>query len=466
VETFDVVILGAGTAGETLATELAGERSVAVVEAELVGGECPYVACMPSKAMLRSAAVRRLVRDAHLLGATAAPVDAGVEAAAIQPAVARRDEVAARRDDSDATDALEDAGAVIFRGWGRIARPGVVVVGDRELGYRDLVIATGSTEVIPPIDGIDDIELWTSSDALSLPVRPASLVILGGGAIGCELAQVYARFGVPVTIVESGERLLEKEDERISEAVRQVLEADGVRIRVGTTAEAVEHTGSGDAVRLRVAGGPDVTADRLLVATGRQPSLDGIGLELLGVEPGRGGISVDDHCRIDGQEHVWAAGDVTGVAPYTHTGNYQARIIAANILGRERRADYRAIPRTVYLDPPLASVGLSPAQAAADDAIDVAVEVMDVTETARASSDGTAAGPGVLVLVADRLRGVLVGAAAVGPGADEWIGEATLAIKAQIPLAVLADTVHAFPTYAEAYEPPLRRLTEAIGTSG
>ena len=462
MNTYDVVILGAGTAGETLAHELSRDSScrVAVVEARLVGGECPYFACMPSKAMLRSAAVRRLVRSAFDLGAVAEPLDVGDDGKAFARAVARRDAVAAHRDDSEAAQSLVKAGVAVLRGDGRVVRPGVVQVGEREVGYEHLVIATGSQPVAPPITGLDRVDAWRSDDALASMERPASLIVIGGGAVGCELAQVYARFGTDVTIVEPDDRLAGSEEPDVSSRLEELLRADGVTVRTKTEVTAIERGADGGVIAT-LGGGDRITGERVLISTGRRPRVSTLGLDVLGIEPGESGLDVDRNGRVAGHDRVWAAGDVTGVAPFTHTGNYQARIIAENIRGGSRSADYRAIPRAIYTDPPVAAVGLTAAQAAADDAIDVAVATMDLTDTARASSDGATAGTGLLVLVADRIRGVLVGASAIGPSADELIGEAVLAVRAGVPLDVLSDVVHAFPTYGEAYEQPLRELAAA-----
>jgi len=452
-QTFDVVVLGGGSAGESIATLLArAGRTVALVEAFRVGGECPYVACMPSKAMLHSAQV-------HVRGTDGA---VGSHDAAFAAAVERRDDIAEHRDDSGAAQGLQAAGVVLLRGRGRITGPGVVEVDGRPLTWHDLVVATGSAPVVPDLPGLADVPTWTSDQALSAADRPASLLVLGGGAVGCELAQVHARFGVATTLLEAGPQVIGREEPSIAALLVQVLRDDGVDVRLEARVERFEATADGLA-RAHLAGGGTVEVARVLVAVGRTPSSDGLGLDLLGIETGDGGgIEVDDHCRVAGQGHVWAAGDVTGIAPYTHTANYQARVIVANLLGGDRTADYRAIPRAVYTDPPVASVGLDEATAR-EAGIDAVTAVMDLGEVARAVTED--AGGGRLVLTADRVRGVLVGAAAIGPRADEWLSEATLAIRAQVPLAVLSDVVHAFPTFGEAYESPLRELAEAAGAA-
>ena len=441
MDTFDVVVLGAGSAGENIARTLVESgRSVALVEAVRVGGECPYVACMPSKSMLRSAAVRALQRQ---------PADA---VAGYRAAAQRRDEIADHRDDAEAAQELQQVGVELVRGRGRVTRPGVIEVVGRELGWTDLVIGTGSTAVVPPIDGLDAAPTWTSDQALSAAERPVSLFVLGGGAVGCELSQVHARFGTKVVLVDQGDQLLGREETSIARLLEQVLRDDGVDVRLGVGLDRVEPADGGALCLL--SDGSRLQVERVLIATGRQPATEGLGLELLGIEPGeKGELAVDAHCRVEGQQHVWAAGDVTGIAPYTHTANYQARAVAANLLGHTMIVDYSAIPRAVYTDPAVASVGMD-AATAREKGIDAQTAVMDLGQVARTTTEGSAGGR--LVLTA--ADGRLIGAAAIGPHADEWLSEATLAIRARVPLEVLADVVHAFPTFGEAYEPPLREL--------
>jgi dihydrolipoamide dehydrogenase len=456
---FDVIVLGAGTAGESVASNVAkGGRSVLLIEAHRVGGECPFVACMPAKSLLRSAEVRHLMTRAAELGASSADPELDDDDAAFDTALARRDGITGGLDDAGAAKGMEDAGVTLVRGRGRVAQPALVQVDeDEEYGYTDLVIATGSSPIGPPIAGIEDVPTWTSDQALTADQRPRSLVILGGGPVGCELAQAHARFGVQVTLVEAAERLVVKEEPGVSEDMAAVLRGDGVDVRVGSKATGAEAVEGG--ARLHLDDGSTVEAERILLSVGRSPNTADIGLEVLGIEPAKAGLHTDERCRVAGQDHVWAAGDVTGVAPFTHAANYQARVITANLLCRPTTADYRAIPRTIFTDPPLASVGQSLSRAE-EDGIDAISATLALGETARSATEGECRGR--VVLVADRSRGVLIGASAMGGAADEWIGEAVLAIRAEIPLHVLTDVVHPFPTFSEVYEPPLRELAAKL----
>jgi pyruvate/2-oxoglutarate dehydrogenase complex dihydrolipoamide dehydrogenase (E3) component len=461
MDTFDAVVLGAGSAGEWIAGGLADEgRSVALVEQLRVGGECPYVACIPSKAMLRSAHARDEARRVAEFGGTSEPLALDADRPAFGAAVARRDELSGRGDDSGAAKGVERRGVTLIRGSGRVSRAGVIQVDGRELGYHDLVVATGSRPALPPVDGLADVPTWTSDEALTAPDYPASLVILGGGAVGCELAQSYAKFGVQVTLVEPAGQLAGAEEPAVARQLADVLRTDGVHLLLGTEVTRAEPATAGGA-RLWLASGQAIEADRVVVAAGRTPATADLGLDALGIKPlESGALEVDDHCRVAGAAHVWAAGDVTGLAPYTHGANYQALVVTANLLGGDRAADYRAIPRVIYTEPAVAGVGMTQQQAR-DAGLDTAVATMDLSELARPATDGTFAG--LLVLLADRARGTLIGASAIAPRADDWISEATVAIRAAVPLRVLADVVHPFPTFAQAYEVPLRDLAARLG---
>jgi pyruvate/2-oxoglutarate dehydrogenase complex dihydrolipoamide dehydrogenase (E3) component len=435
---YDVIVLGGG-AGKNIAADLArAGRSVALVESRLVGGECPYFACMPSKSLLHSA--RRGETWEH--------------------AIARRDEVTRHLDDAPTAAAMAEAGVTVIRGHGRIARSGVVDVDGTEYGYTDLVVATGSEPVVPDVEGIHDVPTWTSGEALTRPELPRRLVVLGGGPVGCELGQIYAAFGSQVTIVEKADRLLAAEAPFAGDLLADALRRMGADLRLGVSATNAERTESG--LRLRLSDGGHLDADRILIASGRRPRVADLGLEAVGVktDPERG-IAVDATCRAVTSEAdgttVWAAGDVTGVAPFTHCANYQWRVVVSNVLGKRREADYRAIPRVLYTTPSVYAVGVSPVSATG---VDLVAAGYDLAETARAAVEDDDRGR--VELYADRTRGVLVGAAAVGLYAEEWMSEITLAIRAETPLSILTDVVHAFPTYGEAIEPALRELAERL----
>jgi pyruvate/2-oxoglutarate dehydrogenase complex dihydrolipoamide dehydrogenase (E3) component len=445
---FDVVVLGAGSGGESLASDLAGAgQAVAVVEQGLVGGECPYLACVPSKTLLLAAA-------------------RGVQWAV---AVRRRDEAAEHRDDSGAAGELEKAGVTLRRG--EIVARRRLKVGDRQLTWRRaLVVATGSEPLVPPLPGLDAAPTWTSDEALSSPELPARLAVIGAGAVGCELAQAYARFGAQVTLLDPSPALLDGEPEWAGEALAEALRADGVDVRLGDAAERVESRPGGGAKVVPERSEP-VDADRVLVATGRRPRTAGLGLDSLGLRLDEGApLAVDARCRVVVEagplDDVFAVGDVTGVAPYTHTANYQARIVAAHLLDRGARdADYRAVPRAVYTDPAVFSVGLC-ADAAREQGLDVVTARSDVADTGRAYVEHVAAGrPGIgpagLELVAERGSGRLVGAVAVGPDADSWAGELAVAVHARLTVDTLLDVVHAFPTWGETVLPAVRELLGA-----
>ncbi len=459
MEHFDVVVLGAGSAGGTVAAAVAGGgKTVAAVEDRLVGGECPYYAGMPSKARLRSAHVRRLLSRARELGVAAADPALGDVRAAYARAVARRNDIADQRDDDANAKSLASAGVILVRGRGRIVRPGVVAVAGRELGWTDLVIATGSQPDIPPISGLDAVPMWTSDEALSSAELPASLLILGGGPVGCELAQLFARFGVAVTLLQVESRLIPEEEPEISDILASALGRDGIRLRFGAHATAASATASG--LQLALQDGTVLGAERLLVATGRRPRVDDLGLESAGIKAGKDGLATDRQCRVTGQAHVWAAGDVTGIAPFTHTANYQADIIARNLLGGDAAADYRAIPRAVYTEPEVGAVGLTREQAQ-QSGIEAISAGANVGETARARTDGWTNGR--VILVADRRKHILLGASIAGPYAAEWLGEAQLAILGETPLQTLTKLVRPFPTYREAYTPALGELIRQAG---
>lgn len=461
MDSFDIVVLGAGSAGEWIWSQFP-DKKVAVIESARIGGECPFVACIPSKSLLRSSQVRRLIKNSFALGATSVPLNIDDDEKAFLSATKRRDRVSENRNDSQNEETLLQTGAKLFRGKGTILSTDRVEImlnsGQiTQIGYKHLVINTGSSALKPPVPGLEDVPTWSSDEALSTSELPKSLAVLGGGAVGCELAQVYSTFGVKVTLIEMAPHLLPREEKSIGDALAERLRSDGIDVRVGVRLNGAKPSDSGGLLQLD--GSPDVQVQKVLVATGRRPNVFGIGLENLGISPEPKGIEIDATCRVLGFSNIWAAGDVTGIAPFTHTANYQGRIIVANMKGQNLKADYSAIPRGVYTDPPVVAVGHT-TESAKKEGTKVKTATMSISETGRAATDGSEVG--MLLLIADEGKGVLVGAAAIGNGVDEMIGEAALAIRAKIPLEIWADIVHAFPTYAEAYEPPLRELANLV----
>ena len=452
---FDVVVLGAGSAGELIATTLArANKSVALIEKLRVGGECAYVSCMPSKAMLRSAQVRQTTKRIVALGGASHAVDLGNDFEAYSRAAIRRDEIAEHRDDSVAAAHVKKEGVELFRGTGIINGANQIKIGEVELSWTDLVLATGSSASIPTIEGLDSLSYWTSDDALSAPELPESLLIVGGGPVACELAQIFARFGAKITLVEFGTQLAGKEHPEVAERLAQNLKDEGISIHLNTNVIKVNVTADG-LTQVQLSTGELILVNQVIIATGRHPNTKDLKLELLDIVLNENGsVPVDANCRVVGQKHVWASGDITGIAPFTHTANYQGRVVANNILGISQTADYRAIPRAIYTDPAVASVGLMHAQELSQEFISAQIELSTLSRT---STDGEKGG--LLILTADSKKGVLVGASAIGPHADEWMAEATLAIRAEVQLSVLCDVVHAFPTYGEAFEPLYRELS-------
>jgi pyruvate/2-oxoglutarate dehydrogenase complex dihydrolipoamide dehydrogenase (E3) component len=438
-----VVVLGGGAAGEAFVAELRKhdeDVAITLVERELVGGECSYWACMPSKTLLRAPEL--------LAAAKRAP--GAAEAVTGGPDPERvfwwRDQVVDQRDDTAQAEWLEGLGVELVRGDGRVRERGVVVVGGRELAYDKLVVATGSDAAVPAVPGLEELPFWTSRDATSTREVPASLAILGGGVVGCEMAQLYRRLGTEVDLIQIGPRILPREDDEAGEILADALREEGVRIHTCTKAELVECSYT-DCFHLRVPDGEDIQAERLLVATGRRLRAEGLGLEGLGVRLERQGVVVDD--RLRATEDVWAVGDVTGVALFTHVGKYQGRVAARDVSGRDARADYGAIPAVTFTDPQVASVGRTDGEG-----------TVSATRTA-ASRHSTYERPKRKLFVkvfADPERRVLVGATVVGPEAGEWLGQLTLAVRAEIPVDLLRDTIQPYPTFSEAIHFAVRDL--------
>ena len=401
-----------------------------VVERRLVGGECSYYACMPTKTMLRAPELAAAAR--HSQGA--------VEVGRVDPQkiFAWRD-IVAERDDSSQVEWLDSQNAALVRGDAVVTEPGVVQAGEHELRYDRLVIATGSSPVVPPIEGLDQIDYWTNVEATVTLEVPERLLVLGGGPVGCELAQFFQRVGSQVTLVQSDARLLSRVDPDAAALVEEALREDGVDIRLNARAESVTSN------TVLLADGSEVPYDRLLLATGRKPNVDG--LEPLGLEISRRGIEVDERMRA--AENVWALGDVTGIAPFTHVGKYHARIAAYDMDGRAVRADHRAVPATIFTDPQVATVG---------DTAGGVSSTWQLTSVPRLSTYERPKRPGFVKVVADPERRVLTGAVAVGPESGEWLQQLTLAIRAETPIEVLLDVIQPYPTFSEGVFLALREL--------
>ena len=430
-----VVVLGGGIAGESFVSALARHETgaeVTLVERELVGGECSYWACIPSKTLLRPLEIVARARRAP--GAREAVGSVNPE-----NVFGWRDGVS-EKDDASQVKFVSGKGAEVVKGEGVVAEPGLVRVGERELPYDHLVIATGSSSATPPIEGLEDVEHWTSREATATSEVPERLVVVGGGAVGCELSQFFARIGSQVTLIQAGASLLDRIDAEAGALLAEVLAEEGVDVRVDTRPTAVESAGG--VVRLTCEGADEaIEGTQLLVATGRKPRSDGFGFEHLGVTIERGAVQVDDHLRA--ADGVWACGDVTGVSLFTHVGKYQARIAAENIAGGDHAADYRAIPASVFTDPQIASVGDTSGK-------DAVTSKYSIEHVSRASTFADPKEPGFVKLFASRERGVLVGAVCVGPEAGEWLGQLTLAVRAEVPVETLRDTIQPFPTFSEA----------------
>ncbi|MCA1587015.1 MAG: NAD(P)/FAD-dependent oxidoreductase, partial [Acidobacteria bacterium] len=403
-----------------------------LVEGELLGGECSYWACMPSKALLRPTEALAAARRAP--GAAEA-VTGALDAERV---FWWRDQITGGLDSSQEA-WLAGLNVELVRGTGRVVRPGLVQVGDRDLPYDKLVIATGSSASFPPIPGLADTDFWTNREATTTREVPESLIVLGGGVVGSELAQFFNRLGSRVTVVQDIDHLLPRDDPDAGRLLQELLEEEGIEVRLSTLTQRVDRTDS--EFRLHLPGGEVLAAERLLVATGRKPNVHDLGFEQLGLTISKRGIEVDEGLRA--AENVWAIGDVTGIALFTHVGKYQARIAAQSIAGGDARADYRAVPAVAFTDPQIASVGTF-------DGEGLVSSTWKVSSTARASTYERPKRPGFLKVFADPERRVLVGAAAVGPEAGEWLRQLTLAIRAEVPVDVLRDTIQLYPTFSEA----------------
>lgn len=451
----DLVVIGTGPGGEALAAGAAkAGLEVVAVDRHLVGGECPYYGCVPTKMMVRGSDTLAEVRRAAQVAGEAS----------IAPAwsvVHRRidEDATTHWDDTIAVDRLRDAGATVHHGVGRLTGPKQVTVALADGGTvayaarRGVVLNPGTRPAVPPVEGLADTPYWTNRDAVRLAELPGSLVVIGGGPIGCELAQVFARFGVRVTVVQHGPRLLAADEPEASELLERVFSDEGIRVLTGVELQRASYADG--AFDLEVDTGERLRADKVLVAAGRTPNLDGLGLETVGLDPGSRTLDVDEWCRV--QDGLWAIGDVTGKGAFTHVSMYQSAVALRDVVGEQGApACYHAVPHTTFTDPEVGGVGMTERQAR-DAGLSVRTGSTKLEESSRGFMHGPG-GHGVIKVVEDADRGVLVGATAMGPAGGEILGFLAVAVHAEVPVDTLRTMIYAYPTFHRAIETALADL--------
>ena len=451
----DVVIIGVGTCGEDLGLRLLGAGlDVVGIESNLVGGECAYWACIPSKMMIRAG---NTIQEARRVNGLAGRATVDPSWATVAERI--RTEATGDWNDAFATERFGQRGGRLIHGRGRLTGPRTVTVGDESIRARiGVVIATGSKPRVPPISGVDKVDYWLTHDVIAAEELPDSLLILGGGAVGCELGQVLSRFGVDVTIIEGREHLLAAEEPEASTVVETVFADEGITVHTGSHVAQLNQ--EDDHIVAYLDDGSQVRGDRVLLATGRWVDLNGLGVEHIGINPEARSIPVDD--RMSVTDGVWAMGDVTGKAMFTHVASHQGAIIAGEILGEPHPlARYDAVPRVTFTDPEVGAVGMTEA-AARDSGIDVVTVTKSLTATFRGWLHAT--GSGVIKLVIDRTKGALIGATAVGPHGGEVLGMLTLAVHAQIPVAELQSMIYAYPTFHGGIGEAVGAYARGVGT--
>lgn len=449
----DVIVLGMGVGGESAAGQLADAGlDVVAIEAELVGGECPYWACVPSKMMLRSA---DLLAEGKRIPGIAGKSTVSADWTPVAKRI--REEATDSWDDTVAAKRFEDKGGHLLRGRGRILAPNRVEVEGSGVveARRGLVVATGTAASVPPIDGLAGTPYWTNREAVAAEEVPSSLIVVGAGAVGCELAQVFARFGSTVTMIENADQPLPSEEPEAGQVIAQALREDGVDLHLGTSATRVDHDGSTFTVQLEE--GDRITAERLLIATGRTPRMDQRDWDALGLSGEAGLLPVDDRLQVT--DGVWAIGDITGKGAFTHVATYQADIVARRLLGDDvPAADYRAVPRVTFTDPEVGGVGLTESQAR-EQGLAVATASKDVPSTARGWLH-KAGNRGVIKLVVDKDTDTLVGATSAGPMGGEVLGALAVAVHARVPVSSLEWMIYAYPTFHRGIQDAIHNLRE------